>query len=481
MALARRDLLLLAGALALGAIALRDGIAPHDEGLMLAWAGRIADGQVPYRDFWCNYGPGQPVLLGALTALTGPSLLAWRIVRVLVGAVAAWLAYRLVADEVGVADHGERWALGAGAASAGALAWPLLPAPTVPALALGLGALWAARTRPALAGTLAGAAGLFRPEIGLAVLVGVALRTGPSGRGRALVAGSVTFVAGWLPFLVLAPGDVLDQVVGFVGLQSQQRLPFPPPYDGGLDPNKLLEGTFAVVLVAGALLWAALRRGPRWLALPILAGVAYLLGRADEFHLVPLAVLLPVGVAVAGARCTARPARCAAAAVLAVVLAHGLDRQAGRVLHPGALATVPGPAGDGVRTQSADAAALTVVRDRIGGTRAPLLVLPPRTDRVRVGDPLLNVILDRPNPTRYDVMQPGVVTTAKVQREMVADLRASRAPHVVRWLAPAAREREDNASGRERGATILDRYVARRYVRLLRTGDYEVLRLRPGA
>jgi len=41
---------------------------------------------------------------------------------------------------------------------------------------------------------------------------------------------------------------------------------------------------------------------------------------------------------------------------------------------------------------------------------------------VHAGDPLLNVILDRSNPTRYDVMQPGVVTTAKVQREMVREL-----------------------------------------------------------
>ena len=52
-----------------------------------------------------------------------------------------------------------------------------------------------------------------------------------------------------------------------------------------------------------------------------------------------------------------------------------------------------------------------------------MLVAPPRYDRVRVGDSMLNVLLDRPNPTRYDVVQPGVVTTAKVQREMARDLR----------------------------------------------------------
>ncbi|MCW3016467.1 MAG: hypothetical protein JWO02_3559, partial [Solirubrobacterales bacterium] len=477
------DVVLLAGGVLLAGVALRDGTAPHDEGLMLAWAQRVSDGQLPYRDFWCNYGPGQPLALGALMAVTGPSLLAWRLVRVVVGAIAAWLAYRLVADETRDLPGGERWALGAWAASAATLAWPILPAPTVPALALGLGGLYLARRRPVAAGVLAGAAGLWRPELGVAMAIATVWRAGawPGAGRRAAVAATATFVAGWAPFVVLAASDVADQVLGFVSIQSQQRLPFPPAYDGGLDPNELLEGHIALLLVAGAVVWAALRRGPAWLVVPMVAAVGYLLGRADEFHLAPLGVLVAVGLAVAGARATSPMARVVLAAVLAVVALHGVDRQAGRLLHPGALAAVPGPAGDGVRTSAPDAAALRVLRDRLGATRAPLLVLPPRTDRVSVGDPLLNVILDRRNPTRYDVMQPGVVTTASVQREMIRDLRASRAPQVVRWVGPAARRREPNASGRGRGATLLDVYVAAHYIRAFRTGDYEALTLRPGA
>jgi hypothetical protein len=481
--MSRRDVVLLSGAALLAAVALRDGVAPHDEGLMLAWAQRVSDGQLPYRDFWCNYGPGQPLALGALTAVVGPSLLAWRILRVLVGALAAWLAYRLVADETRELRGGERWALGAWAASAGMLAWPLLPAPTVPALALGLGALWLARRRPAWAGVLAGAAGLWRPELGVAFAIATVWRAGvgQDAARRAATAATATFVAGWAPFVALAAGDVADQVLGFVSIQSQQRLPFPPPYDGGLDPNKLLEGNIALLLVAGVVLWVALRRGPAWLAVPLLGGLAYLLGRADEFHLLPLGVLVAVGLAIAGARATTPVVRMAAAAMLALLALHGVDRQAGRLVHPGDLAAVPGPAGDGVRTDAADAAALRVMWDRLGGTGAPLLVLPPRTDRVSVGDPLLNVVLDRPNPSRYDVMQPGVMTTAKVQRELIRDLRAARPPQIVRWLGPAARRREPNASGRERGATLLDAYVAAHYDRGFRTGDYQVLTLRPGA
>jgi hypothetical protein len=72
-------------------------------------------------------------------------------------------------------------------------------------------------------------------------------------------------------------------------------------------------------------------------------------------------------------------------------------------------------------------------------------------------------------------MQPGVVTTASVQREMARDLVSSRAPVVIRWLAPAARVREPNGSARSSGVHLLDRTIASRYRRLARYGDYLIL------
>jgi hypothetical protein len=99
----------------------------------------------------------------------------------------------------------------------------------------------------------------------------------------------------------------------------------------------------------------------------------------------------------------------------------------------------------------------------------------PRHDLVHAGSPLVYVLVDRPNPTRYDVMQPGVVTTAGVQREIVRDLRASRTRLVVRWLSPVASEAEPNGAGRSSGVRILDRYLAGRYERVARFGSYELL------
>ena len=103
------------------------------------------------------------------------------------------------------------------------------------------------------------------------------------------------------------------------------------------------------------------------------------------------------------------------------------------------------------------------------------MVAPPRYDRVRVGDPLLNVLLERPNPSRYDVIQPGLVTTASIQREIAGDLRRTHTPVVIRWLGASAQRVEHNGSGHASGVQLLDRVIARDYVRLARYGDWVVL------
>ena len=85
------------------------------------------------------------------------------------------------------------------------------------------------------------------------------------------------------------------------------------------------------------------------------------------------------------------------------------------------------------------------------------------------------MILNHPNPTRYDVMQPGVVTTAPVQREIVSSLERSRTRVVVRWLDPRATLIEPNGAGRSSGVHILDRYLASMFTPYARYGYYQVL------
>ncbi|HEU4656976.1 MAG TPA: hypothetical protein VFR97_05605 [Capillimicrobium sp.] len=473
--------LLAAAALLSGFTLLRD-LGPHDEGLMLQAAQRIADGQWPYRDFWWNYGPGQPLLLAGFVKALGPSLLWWRLLRVALDAVVALLAYLIVRR----ARPDAPWWLPllAWLAVAGAMAFPTGPGPNPPALALVGGALLLSCSRPGLAGALCGVAIAFRPEIGGAGVLALLVLGG--GR-RVVAAAAAVAVAALLPFFVVAPGEMLDDTAGFLGVQHLQRLPFPLDYDGGPDPNKLLELYLPAILVAGSALWLAwalLRRPSRraWAAAPLLAvGVLYLLGRPDEFHLVPLSVVLAVALAVAAAGERGRGWRVALVAVLALIALHGVERRAGQLLHPPALAGVPSPVADGVRTSPPDAAALGELLPRIhelapGGE--PIFVAPPRFDKVTVGDPLLYVLAQRPNPTRYDVLQPGVVTTEAVQREIVDDLEAARPPVLVRWLDPRAIADEPNGSSESSGVTLLDDYLGRTYAQPERFGAYELWRRR---
>ena len=487
---ARYPLLFAAGALFSG-LTILNGINPHDEGLVLQAAARVAGGELPYRDFYANYGPGQYYLDGALDLVFGPSLLAWRIVRVALDALVAVLAYAIVRRE-----GSEPLAVLAWVAVLAAMAHPTLPHPNAAALALAFGAILLARRSPVGAGVLAGVAFCFRFDLGAAAAVGAALAAaardpGPgAARGapvRVLLAACVTAAALVLPFVVASPGDFWDDTFGFaLDEQSLQRLPLPGGWEGGFELNKMLAFYMPYVLIGGLALWlvaAAVLRPPRrvWVALPVaLAGLAYLLARADEFHLVPLAAALPVLLASTAPHARRAAMALALALPVALIALDGIDKSRIDLIDSGPLRPIHLDIADGVKAPPGEARALeqtvAYIRRAVPPDR-PIFVANPRHDLVRVGNPLVYVLADRPNPTRYDVMQPGVVTTAAVQREIVRDLRRSRTGLVVRWLSPVAAEREPNGAGRSSGVRVLDRYLAAAYSPVARFGDYQLLRL----
>ena len=489
--------LLFALAAALSAATILRGINPHDEGLMLQAAARIADGQLPYRDFWWNYGPAQPLLLGGLDALLGPSLLWWRIVRVLLDATVAVSAYALARR-----DAPAPLALAAWLAAACAMAFPSLPSPNPAIVALGLGAILLAPRSPLGAGLVAGLAVAFRIDAGAAAVAGALVAAAgyaaPARRaqaaGRAAAGAALGALLSLGPFVLAGgPARFWDQTLGFaLEDQSLQRLPLRWDYPGALVDNKLLEFYVPHLLLLGAALWlgvALFARPPLrlWAPAPLAAtGVAYLLARVDEFHLIPLAAALPVLLAVAaqGERAAGRRVTAAAlVVVLGLVVLHGLDRKAVQLLRGPELSALDVDVADGARTEPGEARALAALT---GAVRArvpegePIFVANPRHDLVKLGNPLVYVLTGRPNPTRYDVMQPGIVTSAPVQREMVRDLERARPELVVRWLDPVAEEREPNGAGRSSGVRILDRFLAANYREERRFGDYALLAPRTG-
>jgi hypothetical protein len=520
--------LLFAGAALISGVTMLEGIQPNDEGLMLQAAARIADGQVPYRDFWWFYPPGQPYLLGGLWELFGPSLLTWRIVRVLCDATVAVLAWMLARR----GGASERLALAPWLMAALAMAYPSGPHPFPPTLAMCLGALLLVEDRPALAGALAGLAAFWRIEfaayLGLGVLIAFALRPGPRDdrvRPALRFAGCALGVAAALYIPVIAAaglGDSFDLLIRYPleDFSEYQSLPFPLDYDGALNTSSI--GGFlsdsaenllvfylplALVLgLVGSLVALGLRfeRGRWWQAgAAVLAvGMAhYLVTRPDVFHTAPLAVMVAVLASWALAdrgyeavyadgrsRTAARAFRAApplalagtvlAALAVAYATVEGLDRRwlelrADRV-------ALDLPVADGVRVRDTARSLERTVRFVQRRTRPgePIYVATRRSDLVTAGAPLLYVLADRPNPTRYDIAAPGVVTTGPTQREIVEDLERSRVRVVVRWIDPVSAAREPNKACESSGLTLLDDYLATAYRRVKRLGDYVVLERR---
>ena len=506
--------LLFAGAAVLSAITILDGVQPNDEGLMLQAAARIADGEVPYSDFWWYYPPGQPYLLAGLWELFGPSLLAWRVVRVITDALVAVLAYELARRRAPGPLPLAVWL-----AAACAMAFPSQPHPFPIALALALGALLAVERRPLLAGVLLGACAAWRLEFaayaGLGIAVAHVLSAEPAREritrfGRVLAGAVATGLALYLPVVLAAGlGDSWEMLVEYPVLDfgDYQSLPFPLDYDGPLNTSgvggflsdsaeNLVHFYLPLALViglAGGLLALALRltRADPWPAATAVFAIGmghYLLVRADLFHTAPLAVMVAILAAWAlaargepsGRRWGALLGAAAAALGLAWALAEGIDRRVRGITDEDTV-SLDLPVADGVRARPQRALALEraagYVRERVPPGE-PIYVTTRRSDLVTSGNPLLYVLAERPNATRYDIAAPGVVTGAPVQREIVADLRRER-PLVVRWTAPITAEPEPNRAGESSGVRILDDFLAREYRQVAKLGYYVMLEPAP--
>jgi hypothetical protein len=228
---------------------------PMEEGFMLVFPERLLEGDIPNKDFLHLYGPGSLWTIAAFFKVFGIDLWVERLVGFL----------QLLGLISGVTILGYRWgrwvALVAGATTAvlilppigftalawvGGIAlalWAVIVAVKVfdPDDEIGDEADAAAQARRQrtllLAGVLAGAALLFRPDLVLALglPLGFMFVWGLDGRGRKhLLLGLAAGVSPYLVHMLLAgPGNAITGMViepVFV-LRPGRSLPFPPPTD----------------------------------------------------------------------------------------------------------------------------------------------------------------------------------------------------------------------------------------------------------
>jgi hypothetical protein len=517
VARSRVYILLFAGGLLISGFTILRGVEPFDEGLTLQAARRMADGQVPYRDFLWAYGPAHPLLLAGAFKSFGTSLVWWRIIRVIVDAAIALAVFEIVRREAP-----RRVALVAWLVAACAMAQPTGANPFAPALLFSLGAVWfAARGegRRALitAGALCALAAAWRLDFGVYAVVAASAaacagraslrRPYVLGASRAALARSAvtpalplvaTFtlatLAVYLPFVIAdGPADAWRDLVGRSLSQGRYwRLPFPIDYDGQFrlwppgslahDAKDALAFYIPLLLVVG--IAVAVVAIARWrlqtdaliVGLTVLGFtyVAYLLSRTDEFHSTPLIVLLGVLLPLVALRVSMRGAA-VMAFVVAGLLAYGLSNRLSALFEPPDLKTVDVAVADGVKAPPTEARAIEqmvrAVQRRVPADD-PIYAVTRRSDLVRINDPLIYVLTERDNPTSQDF---GLQTGAAAQQQIVDALDVARPKVIVRWLSPESTKREPNDRGKPTGIHTLDLWLAENYRPAEQYGDYQLL------
>jgi hypothetical protein len=218
---------------------------PMEEGFMLVFPERLLAGDTPNRDFLHLYGPGSIWTIAGFFKVFGVSLWTERVVGFLqlVGLISAMTAI------------GYRWGRYVAAVAGSITAVVIIPPIGVTALAWVGGialALWSVHVatraldpgshppgdrRLLVAGLLAGAALLFRPDlvICLGLALGVLFVWALDGPGRRKLAlGTVVGLSPYLVHLALAgPGNAVRGMIlePVFELRAGRRLPFPPPHD----------------------------------------------------------------------------------------------------------------------------------------------------------------------------------------------------------------------------------------------------------
>jgi hypothetical protein len=392
---------LLAACLLVEAVLLGVGIDDLDEGYFVQQATRVLHGQLPYRDFETLYTPALAFLhAGIFAALGGPSLVAVRVVALFARAATVLVLYAMARPLVrnswwaavpglillvGLDDAPERWEPHPGWLSS--------------LFAILAAACSTRRSRGWLvaSGVAAAAAYAFKQNTGVFILGAVLVWSWP----RSFVPGAAFVVASlsWL-LPMLAAGVQPAQLGVIIGAVNQSGLVSPP------EPTLLIP----LAAIAGGV-WLIRRDSQPYLRLYLLTGCALLLTefpRMDTLHLLWSGPLLLLVGAVSLDRL---PRTVAAVTLFAVTL----------LVWP---------------TLSARATYLTLPRARVDGVEAPLqtatdiqATVADIQQRTRPGEPifvyptspLVYVLADRANATRWDHLNPGAATPAQID-QVIADL-----------------------------------------------------------
>jgi hypothetical protein len=150
----------------------------YDEGIVLVGAMRVAAGEIPHRDFYANYGPGQFYTLAWLFDVFGRSILVERLYDLLVRAAIVAVVYSVTRNRcrlwvaLGSTAAAWFWLFSAGRPTIGYALLPVILLSTLGSMVLNRALVGQKRlSRAFAAGFLTGMVTLFRYDVGAALAV----------------------------------------------------------------------------------------------------------------------------------------------------------------------------------------------------------------------------------------------------------------------------------------------------------------------
>ena len=528
--------LLLTAAVTLAILAplLRSSVFVADEGYVAYGAYRILHGQVPYRDFYIGWAPGQFYVVAGLFGLFGESLDVERFYDLAVRFGIALFIYLIVSR---LASRGLAFI----AATLTALRLTLLGVPlysVYPAALLVLVAVWLLtkyfesnrRLLVGAAGCVLGAMFLFRHDLGSYAAVATALAVGArclwSSCARARVAETIQMqlilFGGWavvavpvVVYLLLAAGpQALWENLVQLPLMGVRMwgLPLPPllPEMNDVALATLPEGTAPLAYLATFSFWAnfyapvfanllgifvvaadARSRGPGKVSWPLvlvllLSSFSFIYARyrpTGSMHLyIPsltsTIILLTLTHLTKGQIGKAwRTFRYAVPSVFVMFVFPG-------ILIPSVWNSVQvysSPfdcrsdlprAGCAYVKPELEASVRHVVSRTLPGE--PIYAGPSRHDRIFFYDSVLPFLADRPSALPYHNVLPGVATTEPVQRDIAQRLSDHQVRYLVLYEDDSPPERTEG--GKSSGVTYLDDMIRERYRVEAIYGPYSVWR-----
>jgi hypothetical protein len=526
---------------AVGLFSLQWFYEPGREGISTVGAERVLDGEIPYRDFWTMYAPGQFYLLALLFRIFGTHLLVEVIAASILCAIAACVCYRLVFNLVGrnlaalvpagiflVALYNTGYFKRLGSY-----------APAILFIFAGLnfmvlyykkgkfGYLFAA-------GVATGAAAVFKHDVAgyaaIAILAGLTAHhvfaAVTTGSERVLLLPwrllgyamgfSTIFIPISAYFLVLAGPDILKDLVVFPLTNFRFARPegYPNLFPVGLyNPSglKMLDNVFtyikftvpfALFLLGLVTTGLALKSSkPEYVAACVTFSVGYIVHYAAAHvqintHIVTMSVYAACSGVVLyeliGDKVFAH--RPAYAKLLAAAVAGWFISLAAKPAYLGweawksATVALKLPKVSGFKVSPDQAKVLTELSTFVT-THIPrgeqLFVGLHRHDVVVIGDVMIYFILNHPNATRYQELHPAITDTAPVQSEIIGDLTARNIELVIlkHIFADETLERVKTDFLRNLphiGATDLDAFISEHYVEVEKFGPYGVWQRKKG-